>query len=289
VLDRLSVVIPSYNGREVLGRSLSTLLEAAPEAEVIVVDGGSSDGSPEMLRAQFPGVRLLEVANHGWAHATNRGFEAASRELLLTMNSDLFPTRPALEAMAARLLADERVGASGPVLLNGDGSRQLGFGILYWPNLVKVTKPLSVPILHGACLMTRRDVVERVGGMDERFFFYNEEFDWGWRATRAGYRLELVPERVVHLEGGSTPDGWRFQLEAQRGALYLLNKHFPPLISGGARLLFEFIGWAGKALDPRPGYRRAWAGIEEIARRRAYLESPFPLSGRGEWRPEPRS
>jgi GT2 family glycosyltransferase len=286
-LENVSIVVPSYNGARVVRTCLETLEREAPDAEVIIADGGSTDGSVEIIRAfcaRLPNMRLLEIPNHGWAHATNRGFEAATREYLVTINTDLFLTRAALLSMRAVLEADATVGAASPVLLNGDGSRQMFFGNLYWPNWVRVEHPLRVHLIYGCCAMIPRRVLERVGLFDEHFFFYNEEFDWAWRAARHGYSFRLVPERVVHLEGGSTPSNANFQLEAQRGGLYLIHKHFPRFASEALRRFAQLTGYVGKQVAPDALHREAWRRIEHIALRgsSAYLESPFPLSGRGE-------
>jgi N-acetylglucosaminyl-diphospho-decaprenol L-rhamnosyltransferase len=199
-LEQLSIVIPSYNGIGVLEKCLSILGEIASSAEVIVVDGGSTDGSFELVRDQFTWVKLLAVPNYGWAHATNRGFEIARGKFLVTLNSDVFLTLEALEAMVLRLLENPKIGGIQPYLLNGDLTRQMVFGPLYPPHWTAMRRAMNAPVLSGACLMTRRDVLEKVGGFDENFFFYNEEFDWCWRARKAGFKMELRPERVVHLE-----------------------------------------------------------------------------------------
>jgi N-acetylglucosaminyl-diphospho-decaprenol L-rhamnosyltransferase len=276
VLERLSIIIPVYNGRSVLEKALSILESDAPEAEVIVVDGGSTDGALELVQTRFPWVRLLQV-------------EIASRDVLLTMNSDLFPTRPALQMLLERLEAAPEVGAVGPVLLNLDGSRQWGFGTLYWPNWRKIRRPTRTNLIHGACLMTRRDVLERVGGFDENFFFYNEEFDWCWRVGATGFRLEVLPSEVVHVEGASSGRTPEIQIEQNRGSLYLISKHFPAVIVEPTRSFFHLLGWLGSFLDPRPAFRPSWAAVESLAKRKAYLETPFPLSGRGEFRFVPRA
>ena len=284
MLERLSIIIPVYNGRSVLEKALSILESDAPEAEVIVVDGGSTDGALELVQTRFGWVKLVQVTNHGWAHATNRGFEVATRDALLTMNSDLFPTRAALEMMLSRLESASEVGAVGPVLLNLDGSRQWGFGTLYWANWRKIQRPTRTNLVHGACLMTRRDVLERVGGFDENFFFYNEEFDWCWRVGNAGLRLELLPCEVTHVEGASSGRTPEIQIEQNRGSMYLIDKHFGFVIAEPTRRFFHLLGWLGSWLDPRREFRASWAAVELIAKRRAYLETPLPLSGRGEVR-----
>jgi N-acetylglucosaminyl-diphospho-decaprenol L-rhamnosyltransferase len=278
----LSIIIPNYNGIRVIAQCLGILESIARNAEVIVVDGGSTDGSLELVRHRFGWVRLLEVPNHGWAHANNRGFEVARGSMLLTINSDLFLTQEALEAMISRLQTHQELGAVSPVLLNENGSRQRNFGWLYHPNWFPVTKPVRINLLHGACLMTRRDVLERVGGFDENFFFYNEEFDWCWRARAAGYQLELLPERATHAAGASSGHNRaQFELEGWRGTLYLSDKHFVPPLAEATRRLMQLIGWLMQDLDPRAAYRPVWRKLERIAREKRYLESPFALSGRG--------
>lgn len=282
MLEHLSIIIPVFNGRHVLVQALEILERDAPEAEVIVVDGGSTDGALEMVRTRFPLVNILEVANHGWSHATNRGFEIATRDLLLTMNSDLFPNRHALEMMVARLLEKPELGAVGPMLFNVDGSRQWGFGTLYRANWINHTKPYNINILHGACLMTRHDVLERVGGFDENFFLYNEEFDWCWRTTKAGFKLEVLPCKVVHVEGASSGRTPAVQIEQNRGSLFLLRKHFPTWLVKLTGLFFQLLGWLGSSLDTRAEFREAWAEIEDLSKRRDYLQTRLPLSKRGE-------
>jgi N-acetylglucosaminyl-diphospho-decaprenol L-rhamnosyltransferase len=288
VLKNLSIVIPVYNGCTVLETALNILEQVARTAEIICVDGGSTDGALELIKSK-PFVKVLEVENHGWAHASNRGFEIATRNVLLTMNSDLFPTQKALETMMSRLLEKPNLGAVGPVLLHPDGSRQWGFGTLYWPNWRRIKSPTRINILHGACLMTRRDVLEKVGGFDENFFFYNEEFDWCWRLGKTGYQLEIQPVSVVHVEGAST--GKRnpnIQIEQNRGSLYLLQKHFGGWLVEVTRRFFQLLGWLGQILDPRADFKPAWARIEALAKRGDYLDTPFQLSKRGEVKFAPR-
>jgi N-acetylglucosaminyl-diphospho-decaprenol L-rhamnosyltransferase len=279
--EQLSIIIPSYNGVQVLEKCMNILGHIAARAEVIVVDGGSSDGSNELVRDQFTWAKLLQVPNYGWAHATNRGFEIAKGNFLITLNSDVFLTPEALEAMVLRLLENPHIGAVQPYLLNGDGTRQMVFGPMYPPHWTAMKQAVYAPVLSGACLMMRRDVLEKVGGFDENFFFYNEEFDWCWRARKAGYKMELRPERVIHLEGGSTPKHPNFQLEAQRGALYLVKKHFHPLIFEISRFGAQGLCWIASDYDPRKDFHGVWRIMERIARERRYLETPFQLSGRG--------
>jgi len=202
-LDDLSVVVPSYNGRDVLAQTLQMLLRAAPEAEIVVVDGSSPDGSAEMVRERFPQAHLHVYPNHGFAHAINRGIEHCSRRFVLLLNSDVFVSKVTLTAMMQRL-ADARVGAVAPGLRNLDGTRQRVFGTFYWPNWRDVQKPSPMRVLSAACLMTRRDVLERLGGLDENLFLYNEELDWCARARGRLRARDLAPDSAAR--GGSVDE-----------------------------------------------------------------------------------
>lgn len=293
----IAVVVPSYNGRRLLERTLRTLwrvLEDGPriETEVVVVDGCSSDGSLEMVQREFPWARAVSCKNHGFGHAVNRGIEQTSAPYVLLLNSDLFLTREALEAMRSRLANDPQLAAAQPALLNEDGTRQKvfgAFGVIYSPNWKAIRTPSRVPIVSFACAMTRRDVLRQVGALDENFFLYNEEYDWCLRARRAGFHLEVLPERVIHVGHGSTTPSPDLVLEAQRGFLYFAQKHGPRFVLEGLRLAMQFEGFCKRRIDPRPEYRAMWAKLEEMTEREAYLESPFALSGRGDSPARPRA
>jgi len=204
----LSIVIPSYNARELLRRALSV----------------------------------------------NLGIEASTGDYVLLLNSDLFLTQEALVSMIERLSANPQVGAVAPSLHNEDGSRQLSFGLfggLYWPNWLAVKKPSSVPLVSFACVMTRRDVLTRLGALDENFFLYNEEYDWCLRARQAGFDIEILPAPVVHVGAGSTSPSPQLVLEEQRGFLYFASKHTSPFIANWLRRVMRGQGFVLKHLDPR--------------------------------------
>lgn len=291
-LRNLSVVVPSYNARDLLRQSLKTLLEVAPNADIIVIDGESHDGSADMVRREFPKVRLRVRPNHGFAHAINRGLELTRREYVLLLNSDLFVTREALSSCIARLRDDRSVAAVSPVLCNQDGSYQHVFGWpggwFYWPNVVPVRRASRVPVITAACFMTRRDVLLNIGGLDENFFLYNEEHDWCARAHAAGYHIEIVPERVVHVGGGSTARNPSHLLEARRGFLYCLQKHGSRTQLEFFRRAMQFQGVCQMYADPRREHRKMWKALHALTARGSYLESPFALSGRGDSTAQPQ-
>lgn len=275
----LSVVVPSYNGRELLRQTLEVFYGLAPEAEVVVSDGSSSDGSAAMVREKFPQAKVVDHPNHGFAHANNVGIAETTRRFILLLNSDLFLTEEALEAMHRRL-EDPTVGAVAPNLANTDGSRQSVFGGLYWPLWLPIAERRPVKLLSAACLMTRRDVLQKTGGLDENLFLYNEEHDWCRKVLDAGFTLELLGPQVIHVGGGSTKRSPILTLEERRGFLYVAQKHrwrsafFLKMLMGMQAFALRFI-------DPRADWRKMWSKQWELIKSGDLLASPFPVSGRG--------
>ena len=230
VMVDLSIVIVSWNVCELLRRCLRSILDAGYSMETIVVDNGSTDGSVEMVRAEFPAVRLItNVKNPGFAAANNQGISVARGRHVLILNPDTEVVGDALAKMVT--FADEHpdVGVVGPQLLNPDGSVQSSrrrFPTLataffestwfqpYAPRrLLERYYVLDQPDgvaqdvdwVKGAALMARREAIERVGPMDEGFFMYSEELEWCRRFRQADWRVVYVPTaQVIHYEGQSS-------------------------------------------------------------------------------------
>lgn len=272
----LSVVVVSHNTRAVLAECLGRLERYYPGAEVIVVDAASSDGSPEMVGREFPRVRLRRVENRGYPFAVNRGLEWAGGEWLVQMNSDIYLETGDLEALQAALAADPRAAFAGPTLVTPQGSYQ-SFGLfdLYRWNL---RGPRGVGWVSGAVMMVRRGAYQDFGGMDERLFFYNEEVEWCWRARRRGWRSLLVPRRVLHLGGASTPGDPRFLAEGVRGGLLLTRDYFPWLHG----LHLKAVGLEAALrlrLDPDPRRRAAYGLIRGMIESGRLEHSPLRDGG----------
>jgi GT2 family glycosyltransferase len=205
--------------------------------------------------------------------------ETATREVLVIMNSDFYPNRPALEMIAQRLLEQPTLAAVGPML---NSTRQWGFGRLYRPNWYTLTKPMKTNILHGSCLMIHRDALYAVGGFDEWFFMYNEEYDWCWRVLKAGYSLEMIPETAVHFGGASTSTNPSIFFEGRRGGMFLIKKHFPNWITQPTRRFFQLESWIYGLFTKDPAYKQMWNQLEQQMKSGDYLSPAVPLSGRGQ-------
>jgi GT2 family glycosyltransferase len=225
----VTVVIVSYNTRELLSAALKRLLASTGVSlDVVVVDNGSHDGSPAMVERDFPSVRLVRNAdNRGFAAANNVALAGSVSPVWLLLNPDTLVEPDTVARLRAALLADATLGIVGPRVLNADGSLQ---SCGYWyPTLLREVRlsknvnrllrrlvgddvpgpppdaPTDVDWVDGCCLMVRRDAACDVGLMDEQYFLYGEELDWCRSVRRAGWRIRTVPDAVMtHLQGKSS-------------------------------------------------------------------------------------
>jgi GT2 family glycosyltransferase len=228
----LSALIVNWNVRDLLRRCLqSVLTHSFPGSlEVIVVDNGSTDGSVEMVRTEFPQVHLIaNPDNRGFTAANNQGLAVARGRYVLLLNPDTEVVDDALATMVAFVDTHPDVGVVGPQLLNPDGTVQSSrrrFPTLatalfestwlqpYAPRRLLTRyyvldrsddEVQDVDWVTGAALMARREAIEQVGPLDEEFFMYSEELDWCRRFRAAGWRVVYLPTaRVIHHEGKSS-------------------------------------------------------------------------------------
>jgi len=224
----LSVIVVNWNTCNMLRACLSSLLSSndGTLAELWVVDNASSDGSVDMVRRDFPTVRLIaNQTNVGFAAANNQALKKVSGDYILLLNSDTVAIGDALKQMVNYLHEHPFVGAVGCKLLNADGSVQrscwrgfpgLEFALvdaLYlwklaacwkWLQFFEIPvadlrEPMEVDHLLGACIMVRRTVVDLVGGLDQGYFLFLEETDWCYRIKKAGYQIHYLPTaQIIH-------------------------------------------------------------------------------------------
>jgi N-acetylglucosaminyl-diphospho-decaprenol L-rhamnosyltransferase len=261
----LSIVIVSWNVRDLLRRCLASVLaQPAPSGEVIVVDNASSDGSVAMVQAEFPHVSVIENAgNVGFTRANNQAIKSATGRYVLLLNPDTEVEAGALWTMLAYMDANPQVGAVGPQLLYGDGSVQSSRR--RFPDLKTlfvestILQPLfsnsailrryyvldqphdvtqDVDWVVGACMMLRRQVIAQVGLLDERFFMYSEEMDWCLRIKQAGWCVVYLPlARVVHHEARSSDQVVAAKhIHFQSSKVQYTRKHFGPALAEALRL-----------------------------------------------------
>jgi len=219
-------VVLSWNTCDILRRNLQTLYsEPAPFAmEVIVVDNASGDGSPDMVAAEFPQVRLLrQDTNLMFGRGMNVGARAARGRYLLLLNSDCFITPATLGRMMAFMEQHPDAMLAGPRQVRGNG--KLDMSLKLCPGLTATlrrlllvstawsrrrllegdhVRPLPAPMLPGSCLLTRREVVDLVGLFDESFTLGVEDTDLCCRVRKAGYGVWFLPDcEVIHQHAQS--------------------------------------------------------------------------------------
>lgn len=254
-----SIIVISHNTQGILGECLRRLEEHYPEAEVTVADSASTDGSPDWVQMHHPAVKVLRVPNRGYAFAVNRGLEAATRPWVVEMNSDIYLEPGDLEALQKALQENPKAALAGPTLQTPRGHLQ-SFGLFYAPNYWNLQRPRPVSWVSGALIMARKSALAEIGGMDERFFFYNEDLEWCTRTRRKGWQVLLVPRRVLHLGGSSTPSNPRFLAEGYRGGLLYTRDYYPTLHS-----LHKKAVWLEAHLriwlDPNPVRRASYSLI----------------------------
>jgi hypothetical protein len=249
----LSIVILNYRTRGLLRHCLRGLLAEGPEVpfEVIVVDNDSRDGSIEMVRAEFPTVRLVSLPrNLGYSRGNNAGLRIAVGTYLLVMNSDIVVTRGQLDELCRYLDVHPRVGAVGPHLRNPDGTTQESayrfyrfLTPLYHRTVLGRTRRgrrelarftyadwdhrSSRPVcwLMSSCLLLRRTALDASGTFDERFFLYLADTDLCRRLWLAGWEVHYQPAAsLVHYHRRQSAEDWRTALTHLADWLRYLRK-----------------------------------------------------------------
>lgn len=261
----LSIIVVNWNGGALLRQAVESLARFPPavEYEVVVVDNASTDDSVALLRSSDAAKRLGSAGrfriiqnseNRGFGSANNQAFEVTETPLVLLLNPDAEITEGTVDRLIQTLRADSHIGAAGPKIVNADGSVQpsvwrnppSAWGI--WLSSLHLYRMLprkfrgelllgghwdhnrkrTVPMLAGAAMLVRRDVIETVGGFDERFHMYGEDHDWCWRITRAGWLLIFDPDAVViHRSGWSSLQRWTNleKIRVQLDAYYVFQKN----------------------------------------------------------------
>lgn len=217
-MKKVSVIIPNMDGKHFLEKCLGSLAGVSfDDTEIIVIDNGSKDGSPEYIRTCFPKVRLIQnPVNLGFAPAVNLGIRAAEGEYVLLLNNDTEVLPGFIEALCRALDEDDRIfGASAKMLMYSDKSLTDDAGDLYTvfglalqrgnrkPAAAYDKKAWITAPCGGAC-MYRKALLNETGLLDEAFFAYREDLDLGIRARLLGYRNVYVPEaEVIHYGSGT--------------------------------------------------------------------------------------
>jgi GT2 family glycosyltransferase len=287
--SRVACVVVTHDALPWIERCLASVAGT----ETVVVDNGSSDGTPDVVREGFPAVRVVEAENRGLAAGWNRGIAETNAEHVLVLNADAWLVEDALARLVEAADRHPRAAAVGPRLLNPDGTLQrsvrgyptvwrLATEYLYLRKLAPGSRALNafygagfdhaserdVEWVMGACFLLRRSAYDAVGPFDERYFLFSEEVDWMRRAADAGWDVVFTPAaRCVHV-GGAAHGGRMFR-ENVRGHLRYLSLHGRPGEAEKARkLLRASLAARGRLYRGERGrlYRdaAAWLGSGDV-------------------------
>jgi len=289
----LSIIIVNWNVKDLLRNCLESLsnVDQSPSsltAEIIVVDSASSDGSPEMVRQEFPQVRLIASdENLGYAGGNNTGIAAARGQYFFLLNPDTVVKPGALTRMVTYVDSHPTVGALGPQLLWPDGTVQSSrrcfptLGTLFWESTLlgqwfpnnryaryyhladrSADQPQVVDWVVGAAILIRRETWLQVGPIEQDFFMYFEETDWCRRSAVAGWETHYLPTaQIIHYEGKSSEQVVTARtLRFQRSKIRYTRKYFG---AGWAAILRLFLWstfayqWFEETIKWLFGHRRA--------------------------------
>ena len=237
----LSIIIVNWNGGSLLTRCVETIVCSSPKTsyEILVIDNASADNSLDELRSSAVAAPLIASGtlrivvnseNRGFGAANNQAFELTSSPFVFLLNLDTEVHPGTIDTLIDRLKTDPSIGACGPRIINTDGSLQIS--VFFSPPRVWHTllsqlwlyhliprklrgelllgwhwdhdRERAVPMLGGAAIMARREMIDKVGGFNERFHMYSEDTEWCWRITNSNWRLLFVPEAILLHHGAQS-------------------------------------------------------------------------------------
>jgi len=251
----VSIIIVNWNTQDILRNCLQSIYEQAGGVhfEVIVIDNASTDSSAAIVKKDFPQVILIENSeNRGFAAANNQGISIAKSRYILLLNSDMVILDKAIEKTVSFADAHPEAAVTGCRVLNPDQtlqptcfmfpsilnmllsstylyklfpkSRFFGRERMTWWNS---DRDREVDVLKGCFMLVRREAIEQVGMMDERFFMYGEETDWCYRFKQTGWKVMFTPAgEIIHLGGQSTGQiSEKMLIELRLSILKFIQKH----------------------------------------------------------------
>jgi len=253
---KLSVVIVNYNVKYFLEQCLHSVDDAirGVNAEVIVVDNNSVDGSAEMVAEKFPNVKLIaNTENTGFSKANNQAIRQCSGEYILLLNPDTVVEHDTLTKSVAFMDSHPDAGGLGIKMVDGKGRflpeskrglptpvvafyKIFGLSALFPKSKIFGQYHLGyldkeethvVDVLAGAYMMLRRETLDKTGLLDETFFMYGEDLDWAFRIKKAGWKVFYHPAVTVrHVKRAASRRSRKAQFEFHRASLIFYRKHY---------------------------------------------------------------
>ena len=241
----VTIVIPNYNGADCIPDCLESIYAGTVVPEVIIVDNGSTDGSPAMIAERFPQARILRLAaNTGFCHAVNTGIHVTRTEFVMLLNDDTVLEKDCVEKLCEEMLAGSRLFAVQALMLSmqdrsviDDAGDHLDlFGYAFAAGRGRKRRPMRQSLsIFSACAgaaLYRMSCFEEIGLFDERHFCYLEDVDIGWRAQVFGWKSRCRTDAVVYHKG-SASSGSRYNAFKQEmtagNSMYMQYKNMSRL------------------------------------------------------------
>lgn len=241
---RLSVIIPNWNGKNFLKTCLPSLRnQSFKDFETLVIDNGSTDGSVEYIRNNFPGIKLIEnLTNIGFSPAVNLGIKICIGDDIVLLNNDTKVDQDCLKYLVIAsdihpevgMVAAKMLSYQNPKLIDSAGdyidvvghANNIGYLEKDGP---KFEKGGYVFLVTGGGGLFRRKVFEKVGFFDEQFFAYFEDVDFGLRAQSQGFKAWFEPKAIIyHIHKGTSSRNKAFTEYLQfRNMTMTIIKNFP--------------------------------------------------------------
>lgn len=254
----LSIIIISYNTRQITENCINSIYKSfslslrnkqqVPKFEIIIIDNASTDGSKEMLeryKKKHNNLKIIESnINQGFAKANNYASKITKAKYLLFLNSDIIVVDDAIVRLFRFFQQNENTfNFLGGKLLNKDNTSQPSCGKFYtlpivfaslflkgdyW-NLTRYSpkKIKQVDWVSGACILTKKELFDRVGRFDENIFMYMDELDLLYRAKNKGYKVFFYPDsKFIHLGSASSKGKTYPILQVYKGFIYFYEKHY---------------------------------------------------------------
>ncbi len=273
-----SIIIPNWNGQHFLETCLDSLrAQTYPAIEVIIVDNASSDGSQAYVQANYPEVILIELEkNQGFTGACNIGMEAARGGFIALLNNDTevepnwaeeivkaFDTHPDVGMVASKMLLFDRrnyIHTAGDFFTTDGCAGNRG---VWEKDEGQYDRADYVFAACGGSSVYRKSMLDRIGLLDNDYFFLLEDMDLAWRAQLAGYKVLYVPSAVVYHRLSATGGGVTASFHDGRNGIWLLVKNLPAALwrKYARQIIRRQASLAWQAL-------KAWRGAEARARLR---------------------
>ena len=247
---KLSVVIVSYNVRELLTACIDSVVKAAEgiDTEVFVVDNKSVDDTIEVISRDYPWVHLINnKENLGFSKANNIAIRQAEGEYVLLLNPDTVVAEGTLRGAIEFMDQHPEAGGAGVRMHNADGTlapesrravptpmvaarKMLGFTKRYYMSYLSWDEPGQIEVISGAFMLLRRKAIDQVGMLDEDFFMYGEDIDLSYRLLKGGWKNWYLPLDIIHYKGQSTQKSdFRYVHVFYQAMLIFFRKHYSHL------------------------------------------------------------